>query len=768
MDFGDLASKYASARWDKATQPFDDPEGYMNNRLGIDESGNVTPRSTTINYNDDGSQTVTTKHDVTPQPIQQPVQQPVQQPTFNFGQPPTQPVVQPVAPQPVAPQPVMQPVNGQAPFSSPLPNTTGVAPGGQIPEGQIPQKIINDSGETVGYETPNEVMAGIQNNGPINPAVSVPTTSVTPPVTPPVAPPVAPPVTPPVAPPVTPPVEPPVVAPPVQTPTTIPVVEKTKTPEDLQAEHYSEIFHKGQTDPKIMAQLSYDDKAPEYIRKAAAEQHLKQLTDNKDQLKAQKDIEEALKSGNTSDFARMLKKNDAEGSYVKAYLFARLGLNDLAKNEQQKLGAGNSWQSVMGPNGERATINFDGNGLPTVGYNAEGKKLSGDELAKLSSGRIQTKGAQAGSTLYQDPVTKESLSKVDTLQGPVYFNTKGERVLPKGQPYPLNTGSNMDLLRQKLETQLSFVPAQEHNKFISKFNAEHNTDFPLMTPPSIAKENQPPKTIPSPNLGSNQKMSAPVTGGGQMIPAINGPVAPTEVSQPPVGMMNAGYNPNGPAGMMNAGYNPNEPGGGMIKTAGPMGPGPSPADIARQQTLETKAGEQEITSEGAGKTETAKEKAKLRLALPGYEQTADNVLTTINDVINHPGFEISVGGSEPIGSFLAKVPGTSARDWRSKYKQLQGQEFLAAFQSLKGGGSISEVEGAKATEAIAALQDPGISEGEFKRNAKLLEDTVKKGINRQREQIGLKPKYEIETNEQTKTINGVTYVFDGKGWKVKK
>ena len=42
-------------------------------------------------------------------------------------------------------------------------------------------------------------------------------------------------------------------------------------------------------------------------------------------------------------------------------------------------------------------------------------------------------------------------------------------------------------------------------------------------------------------------------------------------------------------------------------------------------------------------------------------------------------------------------------DLNAKVAQLQGQAFLAAFESLKGGGAITEIEGQKATDAIARL-----------------------------------------------------------------
>ena len=43
-------------------------------------------------------------------------------------------------------------------------------------------------------------------------------------------------------------------------------------------------------------------------------------------------------------------------------------------------------------------------------------------------------------------------------------------------------------------------------------------------------------------------------------------------------------------------------------------------------------------------------------------------------------------------------------DLVSKIEQMQGQAFLQAFQSLKGGGAITEREGQAALNAVARLQ----------------------------------------------------------------
>lgn len=54
-------------------------------------------------------------------------------------------------------------------------------------------------------------------------------------------------------------------------------------------------------------------------------------------------------------------------------------------------------------------------------------------------------------------------------------------------------------------------------------------------------------------------------------------------------------------------------------------------------------------------------------------------------------------------SILQAVPGTPQYRVGTKVRQLEGQAFLQAFESLKGGGQITEIEGQKATQAIGRL-----------------------------------------------------------------
>ncbi len=93
---------------------------------------------------------------------------------------------------------------------------------------------------------------------------------------------------------------------------------------------------------------------------------------------------------------------------------------------------------------------------------------------------------------------------------------------------------------------------------------------------------------------------------------------------------------------------------------------------------------------------TAQERAQSAQAA----NTASRTLRVIDGILNHPALSAATG---PL-AWTQSLPGTPMYDFGTRVAQLQGQAFLQAFESLKGGGQITQIEGQKATEAIARLQ----------------------------------------------------------------
>ena len=90
---------------------------------------------------------------------------------------------------------------------------------------------------------------------------------------------------------------------------------------------------------------------------------------------------------------------------------------------------------------------------------------------------------------------------------------------------------------------------------------------------------------------------------------------------------------------------------------------------------------------------------------PAEQRVAEGALKTLEQIKTHPGRE-GWGAQGPTAALpwiSRAVPGTPGRDFVALVEQAQGQAFLQAFESLKGGGAITEAEGKAATAAIARL-----------------------------------------------------------------
>lgn len=107
-----------------------------------------------------------------------------------------------------------------------------------------------------------------------------------------------------------------------------------------------------------------------------------------------------------------------------------------------------------------------------------------------------------------------------------------------------------------------------------------------------------------------------------------------------------------------------------------------------QESFDTASG----TAAGKAKTEGA-------LGAPAAISSAENSLSQIDAVINDPNLPLAIG----IGGLLPALPNSPQAGTVARIEQLQGAAFLQAFETLKGGGQITEVEGKKATDAIARL-----------------------------------------------------------------
>lgn len=236
-----------------------------------------------------------------------------------------------------------------------------------------------------------------------------------------------------------------------------------------------------------------------------------------------------------------------------------------------------------------------------------------------------------------------------------------------------------------------------------------------------------PAPQPAPSGNGDPKMDAIVKAANDMR-AAGIPTAQIDAWMQQVSQNTPGVEVGAPQAMPNGGPAPmpapqtldrvpiNSYGGGAL----PAGRGQTDADRARaaaeqaamveqarlraQLSLAPQQAEADANREAAvtGARETAEAAAQRRAALPQVIAKTDQTLALINQALNHPGLATATGASGMLDP-RNYLPGTAARDFQVLLDQLKGQTFLEAFQSLKGGGAITQVEGQKAEQAIARL-----------------------------------------------------------------
>lgn len=166
----------------------------------------------------------------------------------------------------------------------------------------------------------------------------------------------------------------------------------------------------------------------------------------------------------------------------------------------------------------------------------------------------------------------------------------------------------------------------------------------------------------------------------------------------------------------------------------------------REGDLEFQERLERVKSAGKYKGETL---AKAQSELPGAVERANQALNVIDQMVGkqakvdaqgnvtdpgtkpHPGFRGAVGA----GFGERFLPGTEAASFQALYDQVTGGAFLQAYETLRGTGQITEIEGAKATSAITRMQ-LAQNEREFIKAAREFQDVIRSGVQRAQAKAG--------------------------------
>lgn len=170
---------------------------------------------------------------------------------------------------------------------------------------------------------------------------------------------------------------------------------------------------------------------------------------------------------------------------------------------------------------------------------------------------------------------------------------------------------------------------------------------------------------------------------------------------------------------------------GGVPTDLPNGPNAAPKPLSSLPT-EIDAKRQIAEAARTGQIE-AESNASATNELPKVEDKATQALDLLDKIENHPGLSAVIGAPNPLkGGFgVFNMPGSKAADFQTFLDQIGGQIFLDAYQGLKGGGQITEIEGEQAQKSIARMSSAQ-SEGAFKEALEDYRTIIKKGLNRAR------------------------------------
>jgi hypothetical protein len=180
-------------------------------------------------------------------------------------------------------------------------------------------------------------------------------------------------------------------------------------------------------------------------------------------------------------------------------------------------------------------------------------------------------------------------------------------------------------------------------------------------------------------------------------------------------------------------------------------------------------------AEEAAEKLIAEDQAKSTVGLSGAIAKAEDTLRLVDEMVGsedgtipqHKGFKSAVGLSSKIDprNYLA---GTDATDFNVRAEQLKGKQFLEAFESLKGGGQITEIEGKKATDAMARM-NAASSEAEYVKAARDFQSTIRGAVNRAKLKAGnsksIMPNNEAMPQSNKPVPKSLLKGQEYKGWK---
>jgi len=163
----------------------------------------------------------------------------------------------------------------------------------------------------------------------------------------------------------------------------MPGMGQPPTPGEDGSKSFIDRYQNDQNDPQALMKLSADNSTPEWMRERSRNRAADIITQQREMKNAQAKLETAT----PTELAKYMREKSTGGSWLKAIFYASIGAKTLAQAEGAKLGIGTE-KIVTDANGKSHIVKVAANGTPLEGYSSEtGKKLTAEELvAALGQG----------------------------------------------------------------------------------------------------------------------------------------------------------------------------------------------------------------------------------------------------------------------------------------------------------------------------------------------------------------------------------------------
>jgi hypothetical protein len=534
--------------------------------------------------------------------------------------------------------------------------------------------------------------------------------------------------------------------------------------------------------PTKLYALAGNENFPENFRSIARDMALQHDKFKDTEQRVIANITDAT-NGNVTAAQKMLKslnKPGEEGSITKAVLLGLIGLKSMAKDEYLKYSGQYYKTDRVKLDNEEFTVQRNPSGAIVHAYYANAEKASPEKIAELNARAMSTDtnafGFTGGSAVIPEgqpnagqEYRQRTNSRTGVIENVITTGPDSGKIYTGAPGLDRSVGTaaaKMDYgviskYREKYGTDIlsaldqfrkdrGAVSPQEEQAFLNGYRFSQG---PMGVGAVPGMGGQP--TQAQPGQAQPMRPVAPAQAQpGQAQPPVAGPAVPSQVqpgqAQPPVAGPAV---PGQPQTQPQVAGAPGAPSGtslqnrAIIDQIGPMRP------RGVNESESSYAAYKKVYDAQANDLATGQ--AKVQLNLPQYISTADSILKNIDQVtyetdrtgavkldkdgnpIISEGFKSNVGIPGITG--IVNIPGTVARDWRAKYKSLDAKQFMLQFEKLRGAGAITDKEGETAKAALSALQDPGIREEEFLKNAEELRNIIKVGANRQLMLAGKEP-----------------------------